>query len=170
MLRNRNQQNMRFWGSAVASQKKWETNDVINPFALEDWHFCPYSNSECSEWAPLTPRFQNHTIFTSPRNLIRLEVKISISWDGMTHSLVEYYTFYEKTCHLSFQGVFWRRKKQTLESFHQTQNRIHQSSQSFRWWRFLYPSTQRPYRRLIYYYYIATCFGRKTITRQKIYY
>jgi hypothetical protein len=36
---------------------------------------------------------------------------------------------------------------------------------------FFYPSTQRHYRRLIYYlyYYIATCFGRMTIIRQKIY-
>jgi hypothetical protein len=34
-----------------------------------------------------------------------------------------------------------------------------------------YPSTQRHYRRLIYYlyYHIATCFGRTTIIRQKIY-
>jgi hypothetical protein len=36
---------------------------------------------------------------------------------------------------------------------------------------FFYPFTQRHYRRLIYYlyYYIATCFGRTTIIKHKIY-
>jgi hypothetical protein len=35
----------------------------------------------------------------------------------------------------------------------------------------VYPSTQRHYRHLIYYlhYYIATCFGRTTIIKQKLY-